>query len=250
LRSATGSRYAGLPEVARTALVDEDEKFAVKIFLSAVSGEFRECRQALASDLRATGHEVTVQEDFQQHGRTLLEKLESYIAGCDRVIALVGHAYGAEPEEEARPGGSRRSYTQWEYFFAHGERLSVPKAARKDIYVYLASGEYRAAHPVPDGQTAEETQLQVDFIAAIKKSGEDRNAFGSLHELCRLALRDGFRVRDPDDKPMNLPYRSLGTLFKGREPFLEDLRRKLAVGTGQAAAIVAPLAVHGLGGRG
>jgi hypothetical protein len=106
---------------------------SLKIFLSAVSSEFRECRQALASDLHATGYEVKVQEDFQMHGGTLLEGLESYIAGCDRVIALVGHAYGAEPPEGARPGGVRRSYTQWEYFFAQGERLNGAKVARKDI---------------------------------------------------------------------------------------------------------------------
>ena len=82
----------------------------MKIFLSAVSGQFRDCRQALASDLRAVGAEVIVQEDFQQHGRTLLEKLEAYIAGCDRVIALVGDAYGSEPTSRrgrpvGRPGG-------------------------------------------------------------------------------------------------------------------------------------------------
>src|SRR5262245_42765689 len=49
----------------------------MKIFLSAVSGEFKACRDALASDLRAVGAEVMVQEDFQQSGRTLLEKLEA-----------------------------------------------------------------------------------------------------------------------------------------------------------------------------
>src|SRR6185437_2701450 len=65
---------------------------SMKIFLSAVSGQFRDCRQALASDLRAMGAEVAVQEDFQQHGRTLLEKLQDYIDGCDRIIALVGDA--------------------------------------------------------------------------------------------------------------------------------------------------------------
>lgn len=70
----------------------------LRIFLSAVSGQFREARNALASDLRAIGHEAVVQEDFRQGGRTLLEKLEAYIAGCDRVIALVGDAYGFEPE--------------------------------------------------------------------------------------------------------------------------------------------------------
>jgi hypothetical protein len=75
----------------------------MKIFLSAVSSQFKDCREKLRSDLSAVGAEVVVQEDFQQHGGSLLEKLEQYIAGCDRLIALVGDAYGDEPDESARP---------------------------------------------------------------------------------------------------------------------------------------------------
>jgi hypothetical protein len=101
----------------------------MRIFLSAVSGQFKACRDALASDLRAVGAQVVVQEDFQQRGRSLLEKLEEYIAGFDRVIVLAGNAYGWAPEPDARPTGRPlRSYTQWEYFFSQGERLDkVPK---------------------------------------------------------------------------------------------------------------------------
>jgi hypothetical protein len=96
----------------------------MKIFLSAATVQFRVCRDALCSDLSAVGAEVMVQEDFQQHGGSLLKKLECYIASSDRMIALVGDAYGFEPEETARPTERpRRSYTQWEYFFAMGERL-------------------------------------------------------------------------------------------------------------------------------
>ena len=50
---------------------------AMKIFLSAVSGPFGECRRALASDLYAMGADVKVQENFQQHGYSLLEALRS-----------------------------------------------------------------------------------------------------------------------------------------------------------------------------
>ena len=82
---------------------------AMKIFLSAVSGEFKACRDALRSDLSAVGAEVVVQEDFQQHGASLLEKLERYISSCDRVIALVGDAYGFELEETAH-GGAQPSF--------------------------------------------------------------------------------------------------------------------------------------------
>ena len=96
----------------------------MKIFLSAVSSQFKACRDALRSDLSAVGAEVVIQEDFQQHGFSLLEKLEQYIASCDRVIALIGDGYGGELEQPARPAGRPRcSYTQWEYCFARGERL-------------------------------------------------------------------------------------------------------------------------------
>lgn len=36
----------------------------MKIFLSAVSGQFKSCREALASDLRAVGPQVFTQEEF------------------------------------------------------------------------------------------------------------------------------------------------------------------------------------------
>ena len=51
-------------------------------------------------------------------------------------------------------------------------------------------------------------------------------------------------------KPINLPYSSLGSLFKGREAFLDDLLQRLGAPTGRATAIVNRLAVHGLGGVG
>jgi Domain of unknown function (DUF4062) len=96
----------------------------MKIFLSAVSKQFQDCRDALASDLRAIGCEIKVQEDFQQGPRTLIEQLEEYVAQCDRVIALVGVAYGFEASGVAVPTvDPPRSYTQWEYFFALGHRL-------------------------------------------------------------------------------------------------------------------------------
>jgi tetratricopeptide (TPR) repeat protein len=223
---------------------------ALKIFLSCVSGQFQECRHALASDLRAVGFEVKVQEDFQQHGHTLLDKLQQYIAGCDRVIALVGDAYGFEPDPAGLPAGTpRRSYTQWEYFFATGERLDGSRQPRKDLFVYFASPDYLRDNPVR--QTPETARLQQDFLALLERSGKDRSTFGSLHELRALVLRDGFPIpeRRPA-KPISLPYPSLGTLFKGREEFLARLRDSLKRAVdGQATAIVGK-ALHGLGGVG
>jgi hypothetical protein len=164
----------------------------MKIFLSAVSGQFKECRDALASDLRAVGAEVVVQEDFQQQGHTLLEKLERYIASCDRVIALIGDAYGWEPDPGETPGLPQRSYTQWEYAFGRGERILTERQPAIDIYVYFASPTFLASHLVT--QEAGATQRQTSFVAEMCRSGKDRSEFGSINELRALVLRDGFRM--------------------------------------------------------
>jgi tetratricopeptide (TPR) repeat protein len=221
----------------------------MKIFLSAVSDQFRECRNALASDLRAIGCEVKVQEDFQQGPRTLIEQIERYVAQCDRVIALVGDACGCEATGVAVPAvDPPRSYTQWEYFFALGHRLDGSCVPRKDIYLYLASPKYLDEHPVY--QSAERALWQQRFQEEIRASGEQWNDFDSLDHLCRRVLRDGWQMKGRPSKPIHLPLDTIGSLFKGREAFLADLHRRLGVSTDRATAIVNRLAVHGLGGIG
>lgn len=168
----------------------------MRIFLSAVSGQFKDCRDALASDLRAVGAEVVVQEDFQQQGRTLLEKLEGYIASCDRVIALIGDAYGWEPDPLAMPNLPQRSYSQWEYFFAQGERLLASPRQAIDTFVYFASSTFLASHPVTQEVSA--AQRQKDFVAHVLRSGKDRSEFSSVNELRVFVLRDGFRLPPGD----------------------------------------------------
>src|SRR5690242_10622437 len=106
----------------------------MKVFLSAASAQFTECRQALASDLRARDCEVRTQQDFQQGPGDLIDKLEAYVAGCDRVIALVGDVFGSEAIGVPVPGGGPpRSYSQWEYHFARGERIDGSKALPKNL---------------------------------------------------------------------------------------------------------------------
>src|SRR6516162_10115145 len=172
----------------------------MKIFLSAVTKQFKECRDALASDHRAIGCEVKVQEDFQQGPRTLIERLEEYVAGCDRVIALVGDAYGFEASGVAVPiVDPPRSYTQWEYFFALGHRLDGSGVPRKDIYLYLASPKYLAEHPV--SQADQLAQRQRRFREEIEASGEHWNGFDTIDHLCRRVLRDGWQMLERPSRP-------------------------------------------------
>jgi hypothetical protein len=59
----------------------------------------------------------------------------------------------------------------------------------------------------------------------ILESGKHRKYFASHHELVREVFYD-FGL-EPDLKVNNLPYPSLGSLFKGREHFLVQMRAAL-----------------------
>ncbi len=167
----------------------------MKIFLSAVSAQFKACRDTLASDLRAIGCEVQVQEDFRQGPHTLIERLEEYVAQCDRVIALVGDAYGFEASGVRVPlVDPPRSLTQWEYFFALGERLDGSRASRKELYLYFASDQFLERCPVE--QSLEHAERQRRFRKRIEDDGQHWRAFDSVDQLCRLVLRDGWQMQE------------------------------------------------------
>jgi hypothetical protein len=126
---------------------------SVKIFLSAVSNEFRAYRDQLRSDLTRHNVEVKVQEDFKDLGGGTLDKLDVYIDHCDAVVHFIGSMTGADPGEQELlalltkyPDLDNRlppldevlknviaiSYTQWEAWLAlyHGKRLLIAKAAK------------------------------------------------------------------------------------------------------------------------
>jgi len=100
----------------------------MRIFVSAVSSEFRKARDTVAADLRASGNTVRVQSDFRQEADadTLLRKLHDYIRDCEAVVCIIGKRSGACPtSKEAAPFGhilptgiSEASYTQWEFHIA------------------------------------------------------------------------------------------------------------------------------------
>jgi hypothetical protein len=222
----------------------------LKVFISTVSSQFKECRDELAGDLRAIGCEVKVQEDFQQGPDTLIAQIENYVNQCDRVIAVIGTAYGCEAAKLAVPKfiNPPRSYTQWEYYFALGERLNGLKEQPKERYVYFASPSFLEENSVTE--STELTERQRLFMQSIKESGEHWGEFDSKDQLCRLVLRDGWKMQDRPHKPNNLPYLSLEDLFKGREEFIDSLHRHLQQSKKKNAAIVAKQAIHGLGGVG
>jgi hypothetical protein len=227
-----------------------------RVFLSAVSSELASYRQEAARVLRRKGLEVREQAHFSQGPATLLERLRDYIQQCEAVLLLVGEQCGAFPTAEhaaalgvlplqqkyaSATGQPRASYTQWEFFLA--------KHYGKKTYVFFTDP---AKGFVPDARNPEGADLracQEAYRAWIKQTGEHRDALTTTAKLVEDVL--GLPFLDLSrPKPIELPYPSLGVLFKGRAEFLAQLRASLArAAEGHATAVVGK-ALHGLGGVG
>ena len=220
-----------------------------RVFLSAVSSEFKSAREALAHALRAAGFHVEEQDTFVQRGAAprLLRKLHDYIEGCFAVVCLIGMRTGAYPqpaEVDEFPGllpVATASYTQWEYF--------LTRHFNRNLYVYVATDGF------PRDKDAPADPAQAQFIAHLVSDGIDRTPVDDAPAFREQVLAALLRDRDagpgmpPVHKPIVLPYQSLGSLFKGREAFLDRLHAGLTRPAGGAAAIVSE-AVLGMGGIG
>jgi tetratricopeptide (TPR) repeat protein len=231
--------------------VAEGQMTDYRVFISGASSEVGKARSEIASDLRGSrGFFVRVQEDFRQErdAETTLAKLEKYIRSCDAVVHIAGKRSGAFPgEREAEPfrhmlpdGVTRASYTQWEYYIAQYYRRHLTR--------YVANDDYVADRPEPSS-TDDDAALQAAHVARVEQF--DRSYFSNTDKLCRLVLKEEWpeRKASPPQKPRNLPFASLGDLFKGREKDFDALHRLLNDPSAKATAVTGR-ALHGVGGVG
>jgi hypothetical protein len=227
----------------------------LKIFISAVTSEFVEARDAIASDLRARGHVVHVQSDFKQSpdSEKLLGALAEYIRDCHAVICVIGKRSGALPPRRAAERYAdalpqevkEASYTQWEYFLA--------RYYNRRRYRYIANDDYKPDQGSAAGDRADLQSAYVDFL---KADGVHYEKFSTAERLRIAVMRDEpkitvlpEKVTPASTKPIVLPYPSIGALFKGRDEFMARLRASLTRAPGARTAIVSH-ALYGLGGIG
>jgi hypothetical protein len=124
---------------------------SVSIFLSAVSDEFYDYREQLRHLLTRPNVAVKIQEDFQDSGTVILDKLDVYITACNAVVHLVGDMTGSAANAVSTVAIAEKyadlvvrvkplrlplenrldiSYTQWEAWLAlyHSKPLFIAKA--------------------------------------------------------------------------------------------------------------------------
>ncbi len=195
-----------------------------QVFLSGVSGEFELARDGVANGLQARGLQVKIQRSFRQGDdpSTLLKALHNYIRDCDAVICIVGRYSGSYPPDTAAflpkdmlPDGlDRASYTQWEFHFArhYGKRL----------HIYFANDEWVPDRPPGTGHDPDHQQ---QFIQHIKDLNLHRTPFGTRDELrAEVFLEDWPQL--VRHQPNNLPFASLGSLFKGGNERKDAMTRR------------------------
>ncbi|MDQ6867819.1 MAG: DUF4062 domain-containing protein [Pseudomonadota bacterium] len=201
----------------------------VRLFLSAVSDEFRAYRDQLRGDLTRHNVEVKVQEDFKDLGGVTLEKLDDYIKACDAVVHLVGDMTGADAKKfstkailgkypdlpgkfstfgEALAQGVPISYTQWEVWLAlyHGKALLIAKADD--------SAPRGPAHAPTDASRAAQ-QAHLARLRAVERypGCTFTNPDNLAKQIAYTTILDLLAKAPSPRKPNNLPFASLGTLL-------------------------------------
>jgi hypothetical protein len=239
----------------------------IYIFLSTVSAEFRSYRDALRHDLDRPNVTIKVQEDFIASGTETLDKLDDYIRQCDAVIHLVGDMTGAWAQATAvsairqrypdlaerlpvlspflRLSAPALSYTQWEAWLAlhHGKILiiAVPNDSAPRDERYELNKDQRSAQ-----QAHLERLASVGRYPEIHFANSDRLAVDVLSSK----LQDILVATGVVTKPINLPYLSIGDLFKGREAMLDHLSQSFGPVPESIASPVVASVLNGLAGVG
>jgi hypothetical protein len=158
-----------------------------KIFLSCVNREFESFRREAELIIQQRRYIPVFEEVFDLDDQTALATLRTRISECDAVICFVGHAYGGEPCV-VPDGHPRRSFTQWEYFFA--------KALNKPVYL-LASHpdtptDEQTAQPPREPESADRRKLQQEFRESVLVDWNYRE-FRNLDQLLLRVQQQRFK---------------------------------------------------------
>ena len=231
-----------------------------------MSDEFSDYRETLRKALTLPNVEVKIQEDFKGSGGDTLRTLGDYVGECETVVHFFGDMTGSKPapsnvddllsrhpELEGRlaaKGLGREAlktltYTQWEAWLAIGFDRDL-------VIVAPADGVVQSARYAP---TAASRASQAEHLKRLRTINcyPEKPPFTSADNLVAQIFLSAVRKAlikagaMPARQPRNLPFASLGDLFKGRDKALDDLRASLASAKGAA---VTGRALHGLGGIG
>jgi tetratricopeptide (TPR) repeat protein len=152
------------------------------IFISATS-DLRAARDLVGRVLYSMGYEPRWQDIAPIDGGPMLQVLRRWVDGCQVVLQLVGHRYGAEPPAPTEKFG-RCSFTQYEALYAES-------AGKRVLYFFLPADF--PADGASGPESPELSALQSAYRQRLVEKGYLRHdRIGGLAEL-ELSVR---RIRD------------------------------------------------------
>ncbi len=154
----------------------------LRVFVSATTADLGSFRQQACEALARHVQDIRPisQDHLPTDFQTIVQKLTREIRACDAMICLVGIVYGREPDHQ--PKGTRRSYTQLEYW--------VAKELHKPVFVFLG-GEKCSFDPHAD-EPEELRKLQATYRGHLRQQPEDRGVFESQQDLKSKLLQINF----------------------------------------------------------
>lgn len=230
-----------------------------RVFISRTTSGLAALAERAAEVLRQRGIEPIIQTGFYPSTHDVKGMLAEHLQHCDAVICLIGTAYGSGPHDpitkaEQPVHGLKDPRTKDRLFSYTQLELLIARDLGRPIYTFFIQGDALPTAFAPE--PPELAQRQQTFITEFAKDG--RNTYGTFSQWDQPAdpargLKQAieaikFGITVLAGKPTNLPYTSLGTLFKGRDEFLAELRQHL---TAEGPVVIkGKRTIHGMGGVG
>ena len=225
------------------------------LFLSTVSSEFGILRQRLANLAQRTKKcLVRHQADFFHRGVKTLQKLVEEIEESSVVVHLIGAQPGwCVPADQATAFLDDDEHSGFELEFpevALQAREGNLPATQWEAWLGLYFRKRLISFVLPSADTDDVQRTHLNRLKSIKEHPDTVNDPEALFdEIVGSLITLGLFTQEEIHRPIRLPYPSIGTLFKGRDEFIKQLRQSLQASSHRATAITGK-AVHGLGGVG
>jgi len=205
----------------------------LRIFLSS-PGDVAQERERAAAVVRALDAEIAAGEvslealRWEEDWFSAVDHFQAQIvkpSDCELVVCIFGERLGSElPQDYARPDGSRRTGTEWEFEVAM-ERARASAEKRPDILVYRRRRPLQA-EPPGDLERAQRQALDGfwkrwflsedgQYLAAFKR-------FDTPDHFARLFAADLRRWLDERERQAAWPVATKGSPYRGLAAFDES----------------------------
>jgi len=213
----------------------------VKDFFISYNKNDQQWAEWIAFQLEKVGYEVVIQAwDFRPGGNFVLEMQKAAVNTRQTIAVLSEYYLEAEftqPEWASRfaedPRGEKRTLIP-----IRVSECQPPGMLATQIYAELVGLSEDAARTALLGALEE------------RAKPEQSPPFPGVTTTTTSPPFPGNAPKSPKPLIHNLPFRDIGSLFKGRDDALQQLDDNLYTTAGHATAIVAAQSIHGLGGVG